>query len=162
MAYFKQMVSETDLDSMILECSKNFMLTGSRFMNSKFGDIIPIQDTTDYDFVTFDGDPKLTTWTYAIDLDNRSASKPSLYKDKNTVDVFDYKCGNKSINVIVKTVESFKTYCVLFDTMDAEFYKKYIWKTSDVWESNVSTESRKDIIRERINILIDYLKVQLT
>ena len=145
-------------------------------MNKKNPTIVPIKDDTDWDFVIKEGDPNLDFFMLKLkeagikytasgvlrekplapversifDLMFAATTPPSEYEGLSTIGVV--KCFDDSINLIVKSKETYDKYVKVFDLMTPEFYRGYIWKSSPNKKGNVAEK-----IRERIELLVEFV-----
>lgn len=144
--------------------SNKFQLSGSRYMATKGFDGVTL--ITDWDFVTFEGDPNidqlLETFSHlhfssttaepkpatnSIILTASIASTPTEpYLDGSTVAIHKFGIGGE-FQLIVKKKELFEAYVKVFNKLKVSDYKKYIWKGSGI---------TREQIRNNIELLINY------
>lgn len=156
--------------------SGRFQLTGSRFMSNKDPYMITVSPSTDWDFVTYESSGELTSLLVLLDargvdyqypgkLGPRekpgflerlgiSAKQAEPYRsDASTRSVL--KCFGDSINLIVKTDDSYLKYVSVFEKMTPVFYRKYIWKSSPE-NSEIPKMEMRAKIQERIELLLAF------
>lgn len=138
-----------------------FQLSGSRYMATKGFDLVT--PVTDWDFVTFEGDPnidKLLEMFGNLHFSSTSTKPKSAvsrilftaitttepYLDSSTVAIHKFGIGGK-FQLIVKKKELFEAYVRVFNKLKVSDYKKYIWKGSGI---------TREQIRNNIELLINY------
>ena len=156
--------------------SGRFQLTGSRFMSNKDPYMITVSPSTDWDFVTYESSEELTSLMVLLNARGvdyqypgklRPQEKPGFLErlgisakqaeaymsDASTRSVL--KCFGDSINLIVKTDDSYLKYVSVFEKMTPVFYRKYIWKSSPE-NSEIPKMEMRAKIQERIELLLAF------
>jgi hypothetical protein len=158
--------------------SGRFQLTGSRFMSNKDPYMVTVNPSTDWDFVTYEGSEELASLVTMLDargVDYQyfgklgpqekpgflerlgmaiSAKQAEAYMpDASTRSVL--KCFGDSINIIVKTDDTYPKYLSVFERMTPAFYRKYIWKSSPE-NSGIPKMEMRARIQERIELLLAF------
>ena len=137
-----------------------FVLTGSRYMAEKNPYLIPVSPKTDWDFVTFESSPALANFLDTMKKIDEPVKRMwgdygvqfSLAK-QSTVAV--YGLSDEKINLIVKSADTYHPYVKVFEEMTPEFYVEYLWKSGPQLK-NLSKFAAQDIIRERLEMLLDW------
>jgi hypothetical protein len=115
-----------------------FYLGGSRRMNERDPELIPINTYTDYDLY-IDYTPE--AYQYLIGIGFQKTSTEYEYFDDNAVCVMSCR----DIQVVMRKDAS--TYKKVFESITPKFYHRYVWKSGPYHPDN-------DQIREIINQLL--------
>lgn len=138
-----------------------FVLTGSRYMAEKNPYLIPISPKTDWDFVTFEGNPALTNFLETMKMVGEPVRQMwgeyALNPLTNQSTVAVYGLSSERINLIVKANDAYHSYLKLFQQMTPEFYIKYLWKSGSEMK-DMPKSIAHDIIRERLEMLLDWVE----
>lgn len=81
----------------------------------------------------------------------------SLANLANQSTVAVYGLSDDKINLIVKSADTYHPYVKVFTEMTPEFYVEYLWKSGPQLK-DLSKLAARDIIRERLEMLLDWQK----
>ena len=137
-------------------CMESFLMTGSRYFNMYAPEIVPVAHMTDYDFTAPASNPWLKRFEATPGV--KRVEVTSLYETKDVAYwlMYDEPSGfgaqeKPQIQVIVRpTDEIYRAYREVFAKITPEFYRDYIW------ESAPGKEKTKQIVGERMDLLMQY------
>lgn len=103
---------------------KNIHLTGSRYWNKLYPELIPLENETDWDFVTeYCDNVAKQLLDIGFTEKNEGTHNIENYGDGTTIVVLYY---NDVIQVIMK--KNVNLYLKVINTVGVDFYKNYLWK----------------------------------
>ena len=137
-------------------CMESFLMTGSRYFNMYAPEIVPVTHMTDYDFTAPASNPWLKQFEATPGVERVEWN--SLYATKDVAYwlMYDEPWGfgaqkKPQIQVIVRpTDEIYRAYREVFGKITPEFYRDYIWKSAP------GKEKTKQIVGERMDLLMQY------
>ena len=137
-------------------CMGSFLMTGSRYFNMYAPEIVPVNQMTDYDFTAPASNPWLKQFEATPGV--KRVEVNSLYETKDVAYWLMYDepwrfdvLIKPQIQVIVRpSDEIYRAYREVFAKITPEFYRDYLWKSAP------GKEKTKQIVGERMDLLMQY------
>ena len=133
-------------------CMGSFLMTGSRYFNMYAPEIVPVTHMTDYDFTAPASNPWLMRFEATPGVKRVEVNSSYATKDVAYWLFYDEPSGfGAQIQVIVRpTDEIYRAYREVFAKITPEFYRDYLWKSAP------GKEKTKQIVGERMDLLMQY------